>query len=109
MFCPGQVDEWGCQMPDECLPKHFGLDGRECPSTCPTFCRSDEILCPSHPDENGCLAAPDTCLPRTTVGLDGEECPTICPVECPPGLMACGASCQETGCPLPKYCAETCN
>ena len=87
MMCPGGEDPNGCMMPESCMPSKgtisivnlavltlitilgpMGKDGVECPAHCPVNCGMDDVMCPGHMDDNGCMM-PDHCIPN------GSECP----------------------------------
>merc|ERR1711860_160183 len=76
-----------------------GLDGNDCPSTCPVMCGVDTMWCPGGTDANGCMM-PNTCPPMQgpQVGNGGNLCPGICPTPCAPEDMICPGAIDPNGC-----------
>ena len=78
VFCPGQINENGCEDPSTCESKaikQWGIDkGGYCPGVCPLLCKQDEILCPTQYDPcDGCPTEP-VCRPKH-IDVNGEFCP----------------------------------
>merc|ERR1712168_1709019 len=97
------MDAEGCPMPDQCMWKHVGVNGEDCPQFCPAFCLPKEMFCPGHWDENGCQVSPDMCMPSQN---DDNHCQLHCPVQCAANATFCPGSIDKQGCEMPGHCVS---
>ena len=104
VLCPATHMANGCHLESLCMPRQMDFMGEYCPrdSTCPQYCKSNEIRCEYGLDKRGCNEAP-ICVERG-IDKDGFQCPGFCPPSCNGDTALQKGGKSGNGCLLPSTC-----
>jgi len=106
VYCPGRIDESGCEMQGYCAKSYWA----DCPAICDAQCdySNGEMMCENGYDENGCNLGSYCMAP--TFDMWNNTCYASCPPACNAayGEVFCPGDIDSyTGCEMPGYCATS--
>ena len=102
--CPAHEMANGCRLETICLPRGKDSNGDWCPShsTCPHYCKNNELRCDYGIDIRGCKEAP-MCI-EIGKDKDGMQCPGYCPPICKQRTALQPSSIDANGCQFSSSC-----
>ena len=104
VLCPANEMANGCALESLCMPRQKDAYGEYCPSysTCPQYCKNNELRCEYGMDSRGCKDTP-VCIEIET-DKDGFQCPGHCPLKCTGDEALQYGGMAANGCPIPSTC-----